>query len=125
MDPRTLVNLDVNEGLSILAALDTEKITVVAALWMVSPDDEEWQLVLSSPSLDQSHPLRAYEKVAEALHKHSMYMRPPIVILPTENSFIRDLRSTFGKAKRVDGMRLGGQTIGNRFISDAYVYRVQ
>ena len=29
------------------------------------------------------------------------------------------------KAKDVLGMRLGGQTIGNRFIENAYVYRIQ
>ena len=50
---------------------------------------------------------------------------PSILILRMKDPFIKDLRRIFGHAKDVTGMRLGGQTIGNRFISDAYVYRIQ
>jgi len=125
MDQATLVNLDANAGLKVLDALDEAQIKVAVALWMISSDYDDWRLVLSSSSLDQTHPLKAYEKVAEALRDRFVYTLPPILILPTKDPFIRDLRRIFGKVKDVTGMRLGGQTIGNRFISDAYVYRVQ
>jgi len=125
MDQATLVNLDANAGLKVLDALDEAQIKVAVALWMISSDYDDWRLVLSSSSLDQTHPLKAYEKVAEALRDRFVYILPPILILPTKDPFIRDLRRIFGKVKDVTGMRLGGQTIGNRFISDAYVYRVQ
>jgi hypothetical protein len=46
------------------------------------------------------------------------------MILPMSDPFIKGLRSIFGKAKSVEGMRLGGQLIGDRFIEDAYVYRI-
>jgi hypothetical protein len=125
MDQATLVNLDVNAGLKILDALDAAQIKVAVALWMSSTDSDDWRLVLSSPSLDQTHLLMAYQRVAGALHGRDASMRPPILILPTRDPLIRELRKIFGKAKDVTGMRLGGQTIGNRFISDAYVYRVK
>jgi hypothetical protein len=80
VDQATLVNLDVNAGLKVLDALDAAQIKVAVALWMVTPDYDDWRLVLSSPSLDQTHPLKAYEKVAEALHDRFAYMRPPILI---------------------------------------------
>jgi hypothetical protein len=92
---------------------------------MVSSDYDDWRLVLSSPSLDQTHLLKAYEKVAVILRDRFSMMLPPILILPTKDPFIRELRKIFGKAKDVNGMRLGGQTIGNRFIDNAYVYRIQ
>jgi hypothetical protein len=38
--------------------------------------------------------------------------------------FVRQLRRRFGKAKSVEGMRLGGQLFGDRYIEDAYVYRI-
>ena len=38
--------------------------------------------------------------------------------------FVRELRRLFGKARSVEGMRLGGQMIGDRFVEDAYVYRI-
>jgi hypothetical protein len=47
------------------------------------------------------------------------------LILPTKDPFIGEIRRIFGKAKDVMGMRLGGRMIGNRFVENAYVYRVQ
>jgi hypothetical protein len=49
---------------------------------------------------------------------------PPVVILHASDPFIRSLRKIFGKTSSVDGMRLSGQTFGDRFIEDAYAYRI-
>jgi hypothetical protein len=125
MDQATLVNLDVDAGTKVLKALGDAKHKVAVALWMESSDYSDWRLVLSSPTFDQTHPLKAYQQVAEALHGRFAHMRPPILILPTKDPFIRELRKLFGKTKDVQGMRLGGQMIGNRFIDDAYLYQVQ
>jgi hypothetical protein len=92
---------------------------------MVTPEYGDWRLVISAPSLDQTHQLKAYEKVAEVLQGKFVSALPPILVLPTKDPFIRELRKIFGKAKSVEGMRLGGQKIGNRFVDSAYVYRIQ
>jgi hypothetical protein len=42
-----------------------------------------------------------------------------------KDPFIQSLRQLFAKSKFVEGMRLGGQMIGNRFVLDGYVYRIQ
>ncbi|SPE36536.1 conserved hypothetical protein [Candidatus Sulfopaludibacter sp. SbA3] len=46
------------------------------------------------------------------------------MILPMADSFVKELRRLFGKTRSVEGMRLGGQLIGDRFVEDAYVYRI-
>jgi hypothetical protein len=125
MDQATLVSPDIYLGSQALAALDDAEIRPNVALLMVTPEYDDWRLVLSSPSLDQTHQLKAYEKVSEILHGRFVSALPPILVLPTKDPFIRELRRIFGKAKGVMGMRLGGQTIGNRFISNAFVYRIQ
>ena len=125
MDQATLVNVDVSAGQKVLDALDHAGVKVTVALWIVSSDYDDWRLILSSPSLDQDDLLKAHEQLAEALHDPFVYMRAPILILPTKDPLIRDLRRMFGKAKDVNGMLLGGQTLGKKFISDAYVYRIQ
>jgi hypothetical protein len=125
MDQATLVNLDVNAGRKILDALDEAQIKVAVALWMISSDYEDWRLVLCLPTLDQTQMLKTYQKVADVARGRFAQMLPPILILPAKDTFIKELRRIFGKAKDVTGMRLGGQTIGNRYISDAYVYRIQ
>jgi hypothetical protein len=125
MDQATLVGPDVKAGLDAVAALDAAAIKPVVALLAVLPEYGDWRLVLSSPSLDQTHLLKAQDKVAATLRGRFVNTLPPIMILPTKDPFIRELRRIFGKVKDVRGMRLGGQKIGNRFIDSAYVYRIQ
>jgi hypothetical protein len=125
MDQATLVGPDIEIGRDALAALDAAGIKSTVALLAVFPEYGDWRLVLSSPALDQKHLLKAHEQVAAVLRGDFVYRLPTIMILPTKDSFIRELRKIFGKTKSVTGMRLGGQTFGSRFIDNAYVYRIQ
>jgi hypothetical protein len=125
MDQATLVSPDVTAGAKALAALEAAGIKQIVALFAIFPEYDDWRLVLSSPSLDQTRQLKAYEQVTNTLQGRFVYTLPTIMVLPTKDPFIRELRSLFGKAKDVTGMRLGGQRIGNRFVSNAYVYRIQ
>jgi hypothetical protein len=125
MDQATLVSPDINAGSEALAELQKAGIERLTALFIFQPEYEDWRLVLSSPSLDLEHQLKAYEKVARILGGRFVYKLPPMLVLPTKDPFVRELKRIFGKAKDVTGMRLGGQTIGNRFISNAYVYQIQ
>jgi hypothetical protein len=125
MDQATLVGPDIDIGRDALAALDAAGIKPTVALLAVLPEYGDWRLILSAPSLDQSHLLKAHEKVASVLRGDIVFRLPIVMILPTKDPFIRELRKIFGNAKSVTGMRLGGQTIGNRFIDNAYVYRIQ
>src|SRR5690348_7785057 len=124
MDQTTLVSPDVNAGSEAVAALDAAHIKQIVALLAVFPEYGDWRMIISSPSLDQTRQLKAYEQVTEALKGRFIYTLPTIMVLPTKDPFIRELRDIFGKTKSVAGMRLGGQRIGNRFVSDAYVYRI-
>lgn len=121
----SLVGLDIEAGFRVVSLLETAGITVKVALWMATPEYEEGRLVIASPSLDQAHPLRAYGKVAEILHGEFAHSRPALLILRMKDPFIQKLRQMFGKTTSVEGMRLGGQTIGDRFVLDAFVYRIQ
>jgi len=69
---------------------------------------------------------RKYRLIHESLDAAEFppWKTPIIVIFPTRDPLVRDVRRRFAKAKSVEGMRLGGQMIGDRFIEDAYVYRI-
>jgi hypothetical protein len=125
MDQATLVGLDSDKAERMLTQLDHSGIKTKVALWMTTPEYEDGRLVLSSPNLDQASPLRAYEEVADALKGAFVYIMPPIMILRMKDPFIKALRDKFKEATSVEGMRLGGQIIGGRFVSEAYVYRIQ
>jgi hypothetical protein len=125
MDQTTLVSPDLATGEEVLSALDSAGIKANVALLMITSDYEDWRLVFSAPSLDQSSSKSAYLKVVTALQGRFLYTLPQMLVLPQKDPFVREMRRLFAKAKDVRGMRLGGQTIGNRSIESAYVYRVR
>lgn len=124
MDKAALVSLDVSQGAEVVNALEEGGIRLKAALWIVSPEYEDGRLVLSSDSLMGVDPLKDYERVVRTLRKSIQKVLPPLLILRTTDPFIKTLRKIFGKTKSVEGMRLGGQSIGNRYVDEAYVYKI-
>jgi hypothetical protein len=126
MDKTALVSIDVERGSRILQILDDAGLQVKVALWAVLADYEDWRLVLSSRKFDAAGLKGAYGILHDTLDDAAFTLEetPPVVILQANDPFIRALRKIFGKAKSVEGMRLGGQSIGDRFLEDAYTYRV-
>jgi hypothetical protein len=126
MDKATLVEVDLQKTERVVAALETAGVRVAVAIWVEFPEYADWRLVLASKDLDASTPRQAYSTVNGVLTQAglSVWETPTIFIMKTTEPFIRALRKVFGKAASVTGMRLGGQTWGNRFIEDAYAYKI-
>jgi hypothetical protein len=127
MDKTLLVSgVDLDKGAKILRILDGAALKISVALWVYLPEYEDWRLVLSSRKFDAVRLPKAYGLFHDALEAAGIPLErtPPVMILGMSDPFIRSLRRIFGKAKSVDGMRLGGQTIGDRFVDDAYAYRI-
>jgi hypothetical protein len=127
MGQALLVNVDLDAGAEILRIMDRAGVKVGVAAWIVLDEYGDWRLLLSSRQLDAAGPGKASGLVFDALVAADFPVErtPTILILPTTDPTVRTLRRIFGKAKTVEGMRLGGQMIGNRWVEDGYVYRVQ
>ena len=126
MDKAAMVSIDVSQGSEILEALERAHVKVSVALWMFLSVFEDWRLVVSSRQFDTADPRDAYRLLHHSLARAEVASKrtPATVILPTGDPFVRELRRIFAKTKSVEGMRLGGQMIGDRFVQDAYVYRI-
>ena len=127
MDKTALVTADFAIGEKILEILDRSGLEINLALWLHTPEYEDSRFVLSSRRLDKSEPSEAYGLVHDALDCAGVTLEstPPLLILGMTEPFVRTLRRIFGKTKSVEGMRLGGQMIGDRFVDDAVVYRIR
>ena len=127
MDKTALVAADFTTGLEIVQALDRSALSIRVALWLYSPEYEDWRWVLASRRLNESKLSEAYGLVHDALASAgiSLERTPTLLILKMSDPFIRSLRRTFAKTKSVEGMRLGGRLIGDRFVEDALVYRIR
>lgn len=122
-----MVEANLVAGSELVQALDRAALSTSVALWLYSPEYEDWRFVLASRRLDAAQPSEAYGLVHDALAADgiSLERTPPLLILKMSDPFVRSLRKIFSKAKSVEGMRLGGQLIGDRFVEDAIIYRIR
>lgn len=127
MDSTALVNFDIENGEKVVDALDKAGKSPNVALWAKLPDYEDWRLVIASEHLDQISPRSGYSQINEALDKAGIpsHRQPTIFMRPMNNAMIEALRHTFGSTSDVYGMRLGGQKFGDKYLEDAFVYRIR
>jgi len=127
MDKSALVSIEVDRGAQILGILDQARFKISVALFVHLSEYETWRLVLAGRQLDGTPRLQdAYGLLHKALDAAGIKYEksPPILILPMDDPFIKALRRLFGKSRSVECMILGGQSIGNRFVEEGYVYRI-
>jgi hypothetical protein len=127
MDQAILVSFDIENGQKVIDALDRDGKTPNVALWAKIPDYEDWRLVIASDHLDQSSSRAGYTEINAALKKAGIpiHRQPTISMRTMDNPFIRDLRHSFASAADTYGMRLGGQKFGDKYLEDAFVYRIR
>ena len=126
MDSPALVSIDIQRGAEMLDALDRAGFRVKVALFAALSEYEDWRLILASSRFNNLRTTDAYGLLNETLDSVGFDSATKIttLILPMNDPFVKQLRRVFGKTKSVEGMRLGGQLFGDRFIRDAYVYRI-
>ena len=126
MGKEALVEVDLEKSERIVSALEKSGINVAIAMWVRFPEYEDWRFVLASKNLDASSLGDAYLKVKRILAEAGMtvWEIPTIFIMKTTDPFVRALHKVFGKVANVVGMRLGGQRWGDRYIDDAYAYKI-
>jgi hypothetical protein len=122
-----LVNIDLDRGLEILRILDEAGLKISVALWVHLEQYADWQFLVSSRRLDTVSLRDGFRLINDALDAAGFTIEkvPPILILPMNDPSIRALRRMFSKSGSVEGMRVGGQQIGNRWVEDGYVYRIK
>lgn len=127
MAATALVNFDFDNSERAIQALDDAGLAPKVALWTKLPDYENWRLVIASDKLNQDSPLAAYGQINSALRAAEIpiHRQPSILMLPMRRPLIQELRRIFAETTDVYGMRLGGQTFGDKYLEDAFVYRIR
>ena len=127
MDKIALVNFDIENGKEVIDALDRDGKNPNVALWAKLPEYEDWRLVIASDRLRQTGSLFPYSQVNSAMEKAGIptSKRPKVFLRPMDRPFIKALRNTFANTKDTFGMRLGGQSFGDQYLEDAFVYRIR
>jgi len=123
----SLVSADIEFGKSTLAKLDAARFPVTVAFWQYNEDDGDWTLVLGTPLYEKFGAKEAYLRLIGALstEKPIALSELPLRLEGNRSQLIKGLRKLFGKAASVEGMRLGGHSVGGVWVDDAYIYQIQ
>jgi hypothetical protein len=127
MAPTTLVSFDIENGEKVIDALDKAGKPPKVALWAKLPDYSNWRLILASDQLDQESAFNGYSEVNEILDKAGIptHRQPSLLLRPMKSPLVEALRKVFAKTAEAYGLRLGGQTFGDKYLEDAFVYRIR
>lgn len=128
MDSEVLVVGKFEGGAKLIRALE-RLVAVSAALWLYDSELNRWQLLIVLGNFDpKTDPRVYYREIGDALSKlpepRAVEISDVYVVGPDE-PVIQALReSSLGQAANVEGVRLGGNQVGNVFIPAAYLYRL-
>jgi len=69
MDPELLVESELNDGRKLIDHLVYDDFEVTVAFWARNAEEEQWQLYIASPCVDEKRLGLAYKKVFDSLNK--------------------------------------------------------
>ncbi len=122
----TLVKEWIDAGKRLTEALDQANFEVVASLWLYDAESDEWELMIASPRVEEEGPLEAYRTVQKALLnlKFEDFRLADVHLVRPNDDLVKSLRLVARTGEGINGKRLTRTRAGDRFIEDAYIYRL-
>jgi uncharacterized membrane protein len=114
-------------GAELVSALEAHHFQLRDALWLYLPELSDWQLWLSSPTLNTTGPAGAYSELGRIARRADIagIDLSDVVIVDPGNPLLQLLRSAIGTGPNIGGIRFSRNTINGTFIEDAYIYKLQ
>lgn len=132
MDKTTLVEKDFKDGEILIKELDKAHINVHSALWLYNSESDSWRLIIASKIADFSSPKKAYSHISKVLKdmKNSGvsvgFSLENITVISPNHPLIMILSQAIHTGPNdINGIRFSRNRIGNSYIEDAFIYRVQ
>jgi hypothetical protein len=127
VDKKVLVESDWDAGARLIEALDSKGLEVKAALWLLSPELEEWRLIIATPLIDEQGPIAAYtlvQSVLEATPEAQSIPLDSISIVSPGDPIIKLLGKTFRTGPVITRLGLTKASVRNVFFEEAHIYRM-
>lgn len=132
MDKTTLVERDFHEGELLIRELEKAHINVHSAFWLYDSEADRWRLIIASKMADFASPKKAYMHIRNTLKKLEKAGRPLslsleyISVISPNHPIIKILGTVIKTGHdEIVGIRFSRNRIGDSYIEDAYIYRVQ
>ncbi len=127
MDSTLLVEKYINQGKIFIRNLDANNIKVDAALWFYDSDSKTWKLIIATPKYDQEGALKVYQQIENYLpHEGENHISlQDISVVSPHDYLISILRSAIKTpVDAIADIKFNDNTINNKYIEGAYIYRL-
>ena len=120
MDTITLVEAQIDDGLSLLDRLRENGLDIDVSCWIKSADEDRWSLYIATPLVDRSGPMVAYREVNRVLRSMGsiQILDSQIKLIGTTNRIAKEVRE-LQKAFSGHKSRL---LLGGMFVDEIYLY---
>lgn len=115
-----------NQGALLTKRLLDAGLRVSASLWLFEPELNSWRLLLGISEVDRKGPIEIYKTIRTIISQNRGELRDldlkDISVLSPKDSLLRLLSGAVHVPS--GGVRFSRNTVGRRFIEDAYIYRL-
>lgn len=119
----------IKAGEELTRILDQMNWPVTASLWFYFVEENQWKLLLTSPSVGKEGPKRAYQRIQEALGMFQQGMPmlglQDVAVTDESHPLISLLKVAIQTGGGISGIRFSKNVINGQVIEDAYIYRLQ
>ena len=119
----------IKAGEELTRILDQMNWQVTASLWFYFVDENQWKLLLTSPSVGKEGTKRAYQRIQEALGKFQQGMPriglQDVAATDESHPLISLMKIAIQTEGGISGIRFSRNVINGQVIEDAYIYRLQ
>ena len=126
MASQSLLNMQIDQGVNTVAALDRAGLDIRAAFWIFDDDAQTWRFSVSEPTVNVRGPHAVYEQIAAALNGLSGVLPLRDIYLRSADdqliALVQTAVSTPGLG--IDAILFTGNAVMGNWIPDMYIYRM-
>jgi hypothetical protein len=115
-------------GATLVGKLDERGLQPDAALWLYSPDLQQWKLVIVEVKVGKKGPKEVYRQIQKILRESGGEMGElsldDVALAKPDAPIISLLRASVRTGPGISGVRFKNNVIDGTLIEDAYIYRL-
>lgn len=118
----------IDAGAKLTAKLDDFDVPVLAALWLFSPEFNDWRLTFTAADFASVGPRKIYRAILDAPIalgiSHDILPLESIGLLDENNQTVRLLRKALQTGPGISQIRFRKNAIDGHFVEDALIHRL-
>lgn len=125
---KELTESRVEAGVKLIQEADKGKlVNLTVVFWAYIPENEDWRLLVSTPSLESKGPKSVYKSLQSIIKRSGIIDELPlgdIALVNKKSSLIVMMKMAVKTGRNIANISFKGNTVNGTLLPDALIYRV-